>query len=571
MKFTVRLAPEFATKISELISRIGAVEIKSGTEILGPLFGTRHDSLVTVQTFRMLPVHDLRTRRPEYFGRAFERLLAVSKSELSSLELIGWCCIRSTDSKGLLDTDAAFHNHRFSGTTDIALILRPDQRARVSVEAYAASPNGTISHAECYYGAGSFPMETPASGSLDFPLELKEEFLQDRASLQGGARAADRSRLASPPDAALAPVPQRGSESALSVFSSFRPNRLYWSLAVVVSVIAAGAMFLGLLHANSTTPVVNPPSASAPPPSASGVGMKVEAQQGDRLLITWNRESPMVQSAKYGILYIDDGTQHKEIVFAPGEMKNGSILYRPGSDEVTFRLQVLGRDDAMVTESVRVLDGSMAVALNANAQKPQMFTPEMRLTANRDMEELKPAKPYPLVTHENPLGSPNPVPELKKFSAARLESSTSSAFKPALSIAPPPKLSISTAPPVLSMDMHPLPQAPPPSSGSAVLGSSRSMPAYAPPRPLKQVLPNTNLLGSSEISGRKRVEVHVDIDKAGHVKRATVVKTGTDIPEALRDSVLQAASQWTFTPATLHGKPVASDHTIVFDFRPQGQ
>ncbi|MBV9294807.1 MAG: energy transducer TonB, partial [Acidobacteriaceae bacterium] len=62
-----------------------------------------------------------------------------------------------------------------------------------------------------------------------------------------------------------------------------------------------------------------------------------------------------------------------------------------------------------------------------------------------------------------------------------------------------------------------------------------------------------------------------DIDTGGRVKVAKLIKPGTDIPEALRDSVLQAARQWVFTPATMHGKPVSSDHTIVFDFRPRAQ
>ena len=604
MTLTVRLSPEFLTKVSELIDRIGVAEIKSGTEILGPLFGTREDGLLIARTFRIVPVHDLRMRRPEYFAGAFERLLTVSRSELNSFELIGWCCIRSGDTKGLLDSDAVFHSRRFPGIGDIALFVRPDEATALFVEAYASSPNGGVSNTECYSGAASFLTDGSPTGSLEFPLKLRSELLAPGASPSLPARPldhpeAEQSRL----EAALAQIPESPPETGLSLFTSFRTNRLYWTLGAVVSGIAAGAMFLGLLHANSSTPVTKPPpsvSAALAPPSP-GVDMRVEAQQGDRLLVKWNRDSPIIGAAKYGTLYIDDGPQHKEIVFAPGEMRSGSILYRPASDDVSFRLQVLGRDDSMSTETVRVLDGAMAAAMNANAAKPQVPIPDVapsstgesvearnrRLEAlvtvlqaraqhsaalsDHRLEPLKEGKSNPVLTRPKKLDLQNEIPEHKRLSDAHLEASTQSLLKPALSVAPPPKLSITTSPQAASMDLHTLPQAPPAAPApSATPVNATSIAAYLPPRPLKQVLPDITGLGNA-IYGRKRVDVHVDIDTGGRVKVAKLIKPGTDIPEALRDSVLQAARQWVFTPATMHGKPVSSDHTIVFDFRPRAQ
>ena len=65
-----------------------------------------------------------------------------------------------------------------------------------------------------------------------------------------------------------------------------------------------------------------------------------------------------------------------------------------------------------------------------------------------------------------------------------------------------------------------------------------------------------------------RVEVEVRIDTTGHVKAAHL--TNPNVKSALGSAALAAAKQWTFQPASLRGQHVDSDHTIVFEFRPEG-
>jgi TonB family protein len=90
---------------------------------------------------------------------------------------------------------------------------------------------------------------------------------------------------------------------------------------------------------------------------------------------------------------------------------------------------------------------------------------------------------------------------------------------------------------------------------------------YNPPRPLKQVLPKVAALppGAADAAGEVRVVVRVD--ETGRVVDARVMEGRNKVWWLLASAALTAAKQWTFEPASLRGKNIASDHTIVFQFR----
>jgi TonB family protein len=95
--------------------------------------------------------------------------------------------------------------------------------------------------------------------------------------------------------------------------------------------------------------------------------------------------------------------------------------------------------------------------------------------------------------------------------------------------------------------------------------------AFVAPRPLLQVMPNTRSLSPGLITQVTRVEVEVRIDDAGHVASARVLNDVGAAKGALSGAAVSAARQWTFQPATLRGEKVESQHTIVFEFRPENQ
>jgi TonB family protein len=92
---------------------------------------------------------------------------------------------------------------------------------------------------------------------------------------------------------------------------------------------------------------------------------------------------------------------------------------------------------------------------------------------------------------------------------------------------------------------------------------------FMPPKVLLQVMPNTRAITPGSITEVTRVDVEVAIDRLGHVKSAHV--TSANVKSQLATAAVTAAKAWTFQPATLRGQTVDSDHTIRFEFRPEGQ
>jgi periplasmic protein TonB len=82
-----------------------------------------------------------------------------------------------------------------------------------------------------------------------------------------------------------------------------------------------------------------------------------------------------------------------------------------------------------------------------------------------------------------------------------------------------------------------------------------------------QVMPNTRAIPNGTIQARTRVEVQVNVDQAGRVSSAHVASSGVN--EQISAAALSAARRWTFDPASNNGQRVNSEHTIVFEFRPE--
>ena len=81
------------------------------------------------------------------------------------------------------------------------------------------------------------------------------------------------------------------------------------------------------------------------------------ANEADRLVLTWNGDSPVFRGAQRGVLDIQDGPQSKEISLDAGELMAGSVVYLPATAEVRFRMEVWQADGHSLAESVRFLSG----------------------------------------------------------------------------------------------------------------------------------------------------------------------------------------------------------------------
>jgi TonB family protein len=277
------------------------------------------------------------------------------------LEWIGWCYVRSDESTGFLERDAQFHNWHFPRETDLLLVLKPEEQG-VSIELFARSSNAPLSSQQYRYGSLRVCPETPANPPIEVKLEAKNKFDDFTQRAPANTRA-----LAQP-----APSPGK--------------NKLFWPLSAAMFVFALGIAF-GWADIRAHYLALARDSHSVPGSMPTGPALRIRVESsGNAVLVSWDRSAPLVQSAKAGILRIDDGPLHRDINLEPSDIENSSIVYRPGSNDARFRLELRGDHGSAVSNTVRVLDGSRSalpdIPGNAGPETvaPPAYVPPRALT-----------------------------------------------------------------------------------------------------------------------------------------------------------------------------------------------
>ncbi len=463
-----------------------------------------------------------------------------------------------------------------------------------------------------------------------------------------------------------APSPRAASSALKNIRAGDPPNlpavirekrrRVPWLSSVIVGAIAAGFTFA--IYLRSFPGGETPQFLRALFPD-TGLGLKIEGQ-GDRVLLSWNRHNAVVQSAKGALLHIEDGAQRRDIRLDPSQVANGAVLYRPGSDDVSFHLEIHGSEGATVAGTMRVLDGAKTQPLEVKNAPPEVsgsttaptgsLPSVVATTQPRSPREGVTAAPSnarvpyrPAASSYNaaeravaedraPVRTSAATPAPTSAAPARDDSAATptsavTASRPTAVSAPPPVSSAESRPPSTSNQTFGQTASsttgqgagqtagqttsettrPPdtakvsnwedtlatkPGSAGKPRGADATQPtavpnpaaaqptspfntgtspggAFVPPRPMKQVLPD--LSSSGPIGATSQVEVAVRVNKKGHVTDAFLVGNTSGIAPRLASAAVGAAKQWTFEPATLRGKTVPSDHTIVFEFRPPGR
>jgi hypothetical protein len=72
----------------------------------------------------------------------------------------------------------------------------------------------------------------------------------------------------------------------------------------------------------------------------------------DSIHLRWDRTSPAIQLAQKGTLVILEDGQQKNVDLDAGHLRNGSVIYRRASDQVSFRLEVFTSDRVSISETV---------------------------------------------------------------------------------------------------------------------------------------------------------------------------------------------------------------------------
>lgn len=392
------------------------------------------------------------------------------------------------------------------------------------------------------------------------------------------------------------PVPFLYESSRPSAAPSFLRSRWLWiSLALIIAIAAGvvGYMKFGL----------RAPAGTGEDPSS--LALRVE-RNGGQLLLTWNRNATLLQTAQRAILSITDGEHREDVELDLTQLRSGSIVYSPLTSDVSFRLEVTDLTKGKsLSESVRVLAGrpSPAGPPATEAAKPgaPAAPPGQQAAAPKAPET--PSGPGSGATSPDPAGAapasagqaapsqpateqpkamtPPPAPPLGESLAARL-----SPAEPLLATEPP-KVEIPTAlgkpapppsPPTTQETKpaaevpEPKPATPPPTQaakpGSSPLAQQPKPAATEPAKPADEAPRRVGgAVQEARIISRRTpvypplarqarlqgvVRLQAVIGPNGRVEKVEAISG----PPLLRQAAIDAVKQWVYQPSLLNGQPV---------------
>ena len=348
-------------------------------------------------------------------------------------------------------------------------------------------------------------------------------------------------------------------------------------LAAAILAFVLLFVYPGFLHHASKSPT------AAVGQDTSPLTLRVE-HTGTDLLLTWNRDSAAIRNATHATLSISDGDRHENYEMDLAQLRTGSIVYSPLGGDVSFQMEVVGRDQSRTaTETLRLLQtrpspmpaaGQDPKAAKTNSTQPQNNAQIPATPATTDSKDT----PQPDETKQ-------PSAPVKQFDASSLSGRLRPARAADLAEVPSPASASPVAPKISadsSLPFASLPGAPaaPPPPAPAPAKSTTPAPATTAPAasPASAKLdPSGGQIQPAQLITRKEpeypllarqmgakgtVELIATIGADGAVKSVKVVKGHPLLIKAAQDAVMQ----WRYRPTLLNGVPVQNDTRITLNF-----
>jgi protein TonB len=392
-------------------------------------------------------------------------------------------------------------------------------------------------------------------------------------------------------------VEEEPSESAFHLPKFSRPWIFGLAIFIVGALLLTG-LFLRLGGVRSTGSGAPSTEQAAP----VNLGLKLD-RAGSDWKLSWNRDSAALAKATGGALVITDGPLSKTVNLDASDLRRGSVIYSPLTDDLVIRLQVNTEDSTEpVTDSVRIVGGlpsttsgsinaeanSAAITINPPAGSPQ--SESLRL-ADEELKKIAPPTTSATVNAANGL-NPNakresprsgaklpedsltvsralsPTARAKAHQAPSTGSSKVAANSKGPAVASKPAEPVSPGDPVRA-PAESIPVIPASSASSAAAGFAPSVTRYARKGGAVQpalLLTNINPIYPAEakeagISGP--VEVRFKISAMGDVHDVVVVKG----PEILGQAAVDAVHERRYKPARVDGVPTETDASAIFEFK----
>jgi hypothetical protein len=173
---------------------------------------------------------------------------------------------------------------------------------------------------------------------MDFPLDSHQlAALERQRTAPRASRQIDQELRLEPPEASDSSEGGRW------------PMRAAWAVGAL-AILGMTAYF----YSTPTRPIHRSTSDAQQPESslaaASPLDFRVD-REGTDLLFSWDRRSPAITGATFGMVLIRENDRTRNVALTPEQLRFGSVRYRPASDEVDIELNV-ATGDHLVKESV---------------------------------------------------------------------------------------------------------------------------------------------------------------------------------------------------------------------------
>jgi hypothetical protein len=239
------------------------------------------------------------------------------------------------DGLGLAAEDLDLYNRYFPEAWAIALLVRPFA-TRVSMGAVFFREDGQVRSDSSY---------------LEFPFRRRElggEAAETDWPQSSQARTEDRARvLTAALETPAAPVTMEPVTPAEPVKSSAGSSR--WVLVLAAFLF----LLLGLIGGFQAATHLRSEISALTDQDPYSMNLSVAPSGDSSLHVRWDRTAPAIQAAVGGTLHIRDGNNEKEVNLEAAQLRNGSVVYRRATNDVTFRLEVAAKTRVSIAETVR--------------------------------------------------------------------------------------------------------------------------------------------------------------------------------------------------------------------------
>lgn len=341
--------------LSEVMQGFGAVP-KRGAEVGGLLLGTiADDAEPVVHIHGFEPVVCEHSRGPSYLLSETDRgrlAAALERADQQSsagreIRVIGFYRSHTRDGLGLGEEDLALFEQHFPGPGQIFLLVKPFA-TRTSVGAFFFREQDRIRSESSYHEFPFRRKELGGGSAAPERTDMPPLAALSAASLAAGTTGSafsDTGRSPRPPQFSLLDDPAPVASPPADTIPKLKRN-VWIPLSFVFLLVG---VMLGFQAAISLRPT-----------GGSGTGREpyslslTAAKSGNTIRVRWDRQAPVILKARSGLLTITDGSYSKALSLEPGQLQNESVIYHYLTSVVKFRLEVVSRDQASVTEAVEV-------------------------------------------------------------------------------------------------------------------------------------------------------------------------------------------------------------------------